>query len=344
MGVVAETALPISLAERQVHTGRKVMLNVELNDRCAFTSSCGDNCILNQLGSGLHREMDDGLHHAFARESVKVSSSVENMALVGKEPCETPHRLEKLVRSYHAADPAHRPLRFGMITAGHKLAAQLPLLKKYPLHWLLVSLDTEDSGLRNQRQVASSFEVALEAKAVGATGQIGVNSLMQRRNLAALVVLGERVLGAPTADQWGLSPMLQTHLGVTREVMSCREVEELVNRLATYFGETGKQVIINLPTGMYRTMLGIPENQILSTDFWRHEHQLTGTCFTLAAMNEDPGYFLRLRYHGAMMSLREFHTPGQRDGCYGNYGEGNLEKALVEMELQRNSTKVGMNL
>lgn len=311
------------------------MVNAELNDRCSFSSACGPACILNQLGSGRYPEMSDFAYRSFLRDLARHGQSVENLALVGKEPTETPDRLAETLRIVRSATIESRPLRIGMITAGHRLPHIRGILAEHPLDWLLVSLDTPETGLRHERQVPSSFRHGVSTKEMGGTGQLGVNTIMHPANLGGMAKIGAMVMDEPAVDQWSLSPMLATHSGGLRSLLSPEQLRELLARILSLHGDAPKPILVNLEYADLVQMIGGERFLSDPLRFWRVEHPVKDTSVTLVAMNPLPGYFLRLRYFGALQTREEFHRGGEEGGRIGDFG--NLTRKLRMMSNERKS-------
>ncbi len=311
------------------------MVNIEINDRCGYTNKCGCSCILNQLGSGRREELNSTSYYEFCREMAANGETIENVALVGKEPTETPERLDRTLEILNGASVDTRPLNIGMITAGHRLSNVQSILRENPLDWMAVSIDTPETGLRNEGQVTRSFREAVSSREYGGTKLLGVNTVMHPANLVGLVKIGERILSEPAIDQWALSPMFLREGNAMKSIIPLSQLRELLTRLISHFGNSPKPILVNVDFEDLVGLIGGGEFLTDPLDFWRVEHQVKDTAVTLVTMNPSPGYFTRLKYSGGILSRKEFRR-GDFDGSsYGNYAPGKLSQALEKMAYER---------
>jgi hypothetical protein len=330
MALAAETGFPAPKELRTRHPDRVVMFNVEVNDRCAFSRRCGDICILNQLGSGKRAELSDHVWRELVEELFSCGTSLENVALVGKEPTETPERLEALLGAFHRSGDFDRPLRVGMITSGYQLDRTSGLFRQFPLDWMTMSIDAPETGLRTGGQPESALGAAIDLKLSGGVRELGVASVMDPQNLSGLEKIAKLVMMEKEIDHWSLTPMLRGRAGKLQRVLEFDALQELVSRLIHQFRSQPKAILLNLDYHDLAKMVGRGGVVQDGLDFWRVEHPVPGSNMKLVSMNPRPGYFLRLRYDGQLVDRSEF-LGGVVSGRFGKFSKGKLRSALNQM-------------
>src|SRR5437764_82483 len=136
MGALSEMSLePVG---RPISGEQVVLANVEINNRCAFTTVCADHCYLNLLRSGTATLPDESLCDAAIR-LMEHGATLRHFVVAGKEPFSSPATLLKLAERYHSLAPAVRPGSLGVLSASAAdIQRWLPKLRSTPLNWLAV--------------------------------------------------------------------------------------------------------------------------------------------------------------------------------------------------------------
>jgi hypothetical protein len=328
MPIIATIALESRCSSLGEH--RQVLSNLEINNRCSFSSRCGAACYLNVVAPLASREaLPAEQVLAAARETIRNGWDVRHLGLPGKEVLESPALLFQILEEFHSTLADTRPGSVGIITAhAAALKHHSRQLAEVPLGWVAISMDTSDSGLRLPQNNKPLLENALRLKEAGGTKLLGVNTVLTADNLSEVVRIGQQLKGLGI-DQWAVSPLLQPEQNRMESVLSVPRLREIVVRLAEEFGGTGFNIVVDLDFEMLCALVGDPRALASGAGRWRTEYQLPmAPNIMLVAGNAKPAHFFRLRWDGQLMSKEDFRRVGI-DGSYGGYEPGRIS-ALLE--------------
>jgi hypothetical protein len=307
---------------------REILCNLEINDRCAWTAQCSSHCYLNSLGSGLRtRSASDDVILDAAREMIWSGAAVRHLAIPGKEPMESFSLLLSILKEYHEAPRDLRPANLGIITAAAKLIERhTGDMADWPLDWLVVSMDTANSGLRSQGNSALLWRSALNLRKAGGARRIGVNTCFSDTNWRAALAIGKD-LTRKGADQWTLGPHLMPVNGFMTATPSADTIRRVVDAVAAELGDTETAVAIELEYAqLFNLFSGHPA---LKRQLWRWRVEMPlGPNACLIARNPRPKFFLRFRHDGQLLSREDFRRVGLRAGSYGRYEHGGIRILL----------------
>lgn len=324
--------MSVESSDRPGRPGQKVLGNLELNDRCAYTRTCGDTCFLNQVHVDRPALSPDAVYEAGVA-MIRRGDVIRHLAFPGKEPFESGALLQRLTRAFHETPVASRPLSLGAISASAGgIALWLPRLSETPLCWLAVSMDVAGSGLRGGLH-PEVLESALAGRRAGGTGAVAVNTTFRRETIAGALELAS-VLGPKNIDQWALCPLVVPDGTTMRSAVDYDTVEQMVERLGAVHDAAAKVVVeTDLPT--LQRLAADSWHNPLQTDVWRIEVKLPNGVW-LFARNPSPGYFLRVRYDGEILSRLDFTQRGLKAGRYGRFKRGpEIDAALERMAVER---------
>ena len=116
---------------------RQILVNLEINNQCHLTNVCGTSCVLNEIAWALPQAKEQSAEQVLAatQEVIDNGHKVRHLAIVGKEPLETPDLLFDILRRYHAAPVETRPARIGVITSGINLKSCQQRFVELPIDW-----------------------------------------------------------------------------------------------------------------------------------------------------------------------------------------------------------------
>ena len=205
MSVVAESALEVGA---EIDSNAQVLCNFEINNKCRFTTDCGDTCILNQLAPRTPALKPDAVQKA-GQEIAEFGRTIRHVVIAGKEPMETPERVLSFLKAYHDQPPDRRPGAVGLLTSGINLDRHIDRFAATPLSWCITSVDADQSGLRSTQssQTTNTLRTLRRLKEKGGAKQIGVNSVVAMDAETELPALAEEI-EAVGIDQWALSPLM----------------------------------------------------------------------------------------------------------------------------------------
>ncbi len=310
-----------ALAEMSLETasclprkGQVVLTNIETNNRCAYTNTC-TNCYLNLVQSGTVTLPEDTIFEATTR-LIKHGAEINHLVLSGKEPFESPELLMRIAHQYHSTPFGRRPASFGALSASVSgINHWLPRMPSTPLSWLAVSVDVDGSGLR----AGDPFRVlnaAMKGRDAGGTEAVAVNTTFQESTLEAVAFVGESLRGK-SIDQWTTSPLMLPVDGRMTSTATysttCRMIE-----LASRLVDVASRVVVETELPFIRRMIGEDRWGKLDLHVWRIEVQLESGVW-LFARSPAPGFFLRIRHDGALLSKEDFVNINLKIGSYGMY-------------------------
>jgi MoaA/NifB/PqqE/SkfB family radical SAM enzyme len=329
MAVIATNALETRYSPLGEH--RQLLVNIELNNSCAFTDVCGPTCYLNVIAQVGKVPLASELVLAAAREIIQCGENVRHLVLPGKEVFESPELLLEVIEEFHAA-PAHtRPGDISIITASSAgLQRHASRLANTPLGAISISLDTPGSGLRSPRNNKPLLDAALRLKELGGTERLGVNSVLTDRNLAGIIQIGKQLQGIGV-DQWTLGPLLRSQSGRMESVLSSHQLREIINRVSQEFAGADLSIMFDLDLPLLRGLIDAPEVFANGATRWRFEYELPGAPnIVLEAGNPAAGYFFRMDFSGKLSSKEDYRWIG-RPGSYGQYTPGRISRLLEEL-------------
>lgn len=313
-------------------TEREILFNLEINNRCSFTSRCGRNCCLNVLGEGLKTEsLPENILRQVAHEAIWSGGGIRHLAVVGKEPLESPGLLLAILKDFHAAPGNVRPSKIGVITAAARMLAGLSrCLAEFPLDWLAISVDVATSGLRLPQNSGPLLESALAVRQLGGVVRLGVNTVFKDQNWMEALTIGDRVAQAGV-DQWTFGPHLMPDRGVLRPTVSIDTVRRVVDAVANRFKGVAMDVAIELDYEQLLLLLGNHPQIEPQLRRWRIEIPLEKNV-RLIAKNPRRGFFLRVRHDGQMLDRHDFRRVGLQEGSYGQYEAGRIAQYLHQTD------------
>jgi MoaA/NifB/PqqE/SkfB family radical SAM enzyme len=311
---------------------RQLLVNIELNNSCAYTKVCGQTCYLNLVSPVGKTPLRAEQVFAAAREFILHGEFVRHLVLPGKEVFESPEVLLRVIEEFHAVPIHSRPGQISIITASpFGLKRYARRLADTPLGVLNISMDTTGSGLRSLCNNEPLFEAALRLKEIGGTEAIGVNTVLTKDNLADAVQIGKRLQGSGI-DQWTLGPLLHPVGGRMESVLPVERLREIVDHLCHEFAGEGLNIVVDLDLPLLAGFTKDPEVFSVGAGRWRYEYELPGAPnILLEAGNPRPGHFVRMDWAGQLMSKEDFRCIG-RPGSYGNYAPGRIMHLLKEFQ------------
>jgi len=314
---------------------QQLLVNIEINNSCAYTPVCGNTCYLNVVApaGGVALPKADVL--AAAREVILHGEHVRHLVLPGKEVFETAELLLQIVEEFHGAPEHTRPGDISIITASaqglHRCATRLA---ETPLGAVNISLDTAEMGLRNERNNVPLLNAAIALKEIGGTERIGVNTVLTQRNLAAAVEIGKRLRGTGI-DQWTLGPLLLPVNGRMESVLSAKQIREAVQQIAEEFAGADLNIVFDLDLPLMRKLVGSEEVFVVGAQRWRYEYELPGAAnILLEAGNPEPGYFFRMNWAGDLISKEDYRRIGT-PATYARYSPGRIARLTQELRQSR---------
>src|SRR5262245_61250452 len=81
---------------------RQLLVNIELNNSCAYTKICGGSCYLNAVSPVGKRPLRAKDVLGAAREVIQHGEFVRHLVLPGKEVFESPNLLLQVIEEFHA--------------------------------------------------------------------------------------------------------------------------------------------------------------------------------------------------------------------------------------------------
>lgn len=313
-------------SDSQKATNRQILMSIEPTSRCNFTPVCGDNCILaathKMAGKPLAPSAVESLIDEVLNESVH--EHIRHIMLVAKEPTESPEHVLRLAKGWHKMRSNQRAISIGMISASYKgIESLIPSLIGNPLSSVLISIDTQGSGLRAPANNKHLLMAALKARSMGAIEKIGVNTTVKIQDLKDVLVIGRSVLEAEV-DQWTLAGFCVQNQGLMDSVLTQSDYEKLIDFVIRNFSGKGMRVTIDLPYRYFGLYGAVQE------DRWRTEHEIAHDVF-VQTLNPKPGFFARVRWDGEILGLEDALRVGTRGGTYGKYHRGKIANVMDEI-------------
>lgn len=329
MPVIATNALERRDSPLGEH--RQVLVNLELNDRCAYSNLCRETCYLNAIAPAGKEALGPKTVFAAAREAIQNGETVRHLVLPGKEVFESAELLLGIVEEFHAAPECTRPGDVSIITASAAgLRRHASRLADTPLGAVSISMDTPGSGLRSWQNNQPLLDAALGVKAVGGAEMVGVNTVLTERNLAAALEIGRQAKAAGV-DQWTLGPLLRARNSRMEPVLSVEQMREMIDRVGQVFAGSGLEIVFDLDVPLMRGLVDAHEVFAAGAGRWRFEYELPGAPnILLEAGSPDRGFFYRLDTWGQLMSKEDFRWIG-RPGSYGEYVPGRIGALVGEL-------------
>lgn len=328
----AGTALQSFECERDAWIPGGILLNVEVNADCRFTRICGDDCILNMLNPEAQQMTAGEMDVALKEASRLPAHLVRHLALVGKEPMETPRRVLDLLAAYHARPAALRPASIGMITSGVGLQQFAHAARSTPLSWVLVSVDTERVGLRSDAAAADALLGAGCMLHTGAAQRVGAATVIAEEDVSVpeLLRLGQRVADAGVS-YWSLAPKRHLRHGVLSSVRSAGDFVELVSSLSSGLRARRVEVVGELPEKVL-VALAQQRGGALRYDSWRATwHPDVQDSMTRFVAIRSRGGFVRMRADGGLVSMRQLVEPNLPSPVHGFYRPGCMQKIVEDV-------------
>ncbi len=321
MGVLAEMALEgFGSNER---SDRQILFNLELNNRCSYSVACGNNCYLNVMAKGSPAESltEEQIFEA-ANEVISQGEEVRHLAIVGKEPLESPELLLRILRRYHAASERIRPWKIGVITAAARRLSELAEdFISLPLDWLAVSVDPSNL-LRPNSNSRSLLQNALQLRKRGGVSRVGVNTCFDDSSWESALDIGKQVL-SQGIDQWSIASHVMPRNGFMTSTTGRETLRRLVDSLVRDFAEFDSCIMLELDYSKLPTIFGNHPALKDHARHWRIEIPLSENVRVITP-NPLPGFFLRFRHDGQLMSKDDFRKVGLRKGSCGHYEPGKI--------------------
>lgn len=331
---VAENAIELSNYPK-LNEHRSVLVNLEINNKCSYTVTCGDNCILNAImpKSTPITELET-LHAAF--EIITNGATVRHFAIPGKEPLESPELLLKILHRYYGTPHEQRPGTIGIITSGLMLKKNTPIFQAFPLNWMNLSVDTQATGLRVPQNSLKALDHALELKENGGVCKLGINTILTRDNIQDVIEIGKK-LEERGVDQWSVGGMLVSDGKSMIHTLSASEHREFFGRITAEFSGSKMQVLFVTDNAHLDEITGKQApNEALPR--WRTEIDMAPS-IRVMALNPSEGYFFRFRWDGQLLKKSDFGKVGLKEGSYGRYSPGKIAELLKDFRnLRRDST------
>jgi hypothetical protein len=332
MAFGAETALESKW--QPIAEDRQLLINFESGNTCGFTEVCRENCVLNARRVPAGSEMSEADKRAALRELIVYGETIRHVALVGKEPLANIDLIcDYALPLYHSTTPARRPGSFGLITSGLGLRKVIPRFRDRPLPWMILSVDTIETGLRNPGLAWQHFNDAVQLRDSGGVTQLGVNSLLTDNNCDALLTLGQRLLEFEI-DQWSISPMVRPVGQEMRSILSPAEVNSFLFDLAERFSSQKMEVMLDADYETFAEVVCDDEG-FGDAARWRIEKNFRGSDIVIAALNTKDGFFARCRWDAQISAKSEFTRVGLAKGKYGSYSPGRFRELLSQLSALR---------
>lgn len=333
MGALAEMSL--ETASCQLRRGQVVLANVEINNRCAFTNIC-ESCYLNLLESGTASLSEAQVLSATAA-MIHHGAEINHFVVAGKEAFESGELLLAIAQQYWHQSHLTRPGSLGVLSASAPgIERWLPRFAKSPLSWLAVSVDADSSGLR----AGDPFRVlnaALRGRDAGGTQALAVNTTFHDHSIDAVHAIGRHLHGL-AIDQWTTSPLMLPVDGRMRTSVSLRAVEQMI-RVAEELIDVADRIVVETELHILRNLVGAERWQTIDQHRWRVEVQLDSGVW-LYARSPMPGFFLRIRHDGALMSKDDFTKVNLTAGRYGKFADpADIDAAMKRLANERMQMK-----
>lgn len=316
---------------------RVILANIEINNRCVFTKACADNCYLNAVRGGDQSISEQQVMEATSA-MIRNGAEIRHLVAAGKEPFESPELLLRIAARFHAECEHQRPGSFGAISASvGGIRTWLPQMKPSPLDWLAVSVDAPASGMR----AGDPFRVldaAILGREAGGTKGVSVNTLYRKDTIGAVASIGKQLRGR-AIDQWALAPLLQPVNGVMTSTEDFSTACEMINEAESLI-DVARRVVVETELSTIQRFVGEDSWRQMGLDVWRVEVQLDSGVWLLARP-PHPGFFIRLRHDGALLSKDDFTKIGLKAGRYGIYSSPeDIERAFVELQRERDDVQL----
>ena len=331
---VAENAVELY---PRLYEDRAVLVNLEINNKCSYTVTCGSNCILNAtMPNSTPMPEKETLQAAF--ETIANGATVRHLAIPGKEPLESPELMLRILERYHNAPQSQRPGTIGIITSGLLMKKSTPIFREYPLNWMNLSVDTAASGLRVPGNSTRALDDALELRELGGLGKLGINTILTHDNIEDVIKTG-RHLEDKGVDQWSVGGMLVSDGRSMVHTLNAAEHRELFGRVAAEFAGSKMQLLFVTDNVHIEQITGRQTPREALTR-WRTEIDVAPGIRAIA-LNPSEGYFFRLRWDGQLLRKSDFGKVGLKEGSYGGYAPGRIADLSNEFSnLRRGATSI----
>lgn len=309
---------------------RQVLVNLELNHSCPYTTICGQACYINAVAPIGKLPISPEQVLSAAREVIRCGEAVRHLVLPGMEVFESAELLLRIVEEFHGASFNTRPGEISIITASSAgLKRYAARLADTPLNVVNISMDTVESGLRSPRSNGPLLDAALGLKRGGGTALVGVNTVLTDLNLAAVIEIGRQVQGSGV-DQWTLGPLLRPQKLRMESILSAAQLRRIIIRICEEFAGSGLEIVFDLDLPLMRGLLDLAGMVAGGAERWRYEYEWPGAPnVLLEAGNSRPGYFVRLDWTGQLMSKEDYRWVG-RPGSYGQYAPGRISRLMEQ--------------
>jgi len=257
------------------------------------------------------------------------------MCALGKEVMEDADTLFEITRMWHEAPATGRPGALGIITASASgLKRHAREFARFPISWIVISLDVSSVGLRSPANEQPLLASALLVRATGGTEALGVNTLLTPDNLSEVIALGRRVEKGQI-DQWSLGPFLAPATnGLLRPVVRRDDYRRAIERVVAEFGDSRMRILFDLDYSELLALVGDKIRLKPAGKAWRYEYAVTEN-IKLAALNQQPFFFMRSRWDGQILAKADFKVIGLEQGTYGRWQPGRVVELLQQFVSQQ---------
>lgn len=295
------------------------LVNLEINNSCAFTAACGESCVLEMRKVPGREVMSSDSLSCATSEVLSLGNQVCQLVLAGKEPMESPDFMfEKVLKPWHASQPNKRAAAVGIITSGVALKKHFDRFVETPLSWCLVSVDDSIVGLRTSQAGSIAIRNATRLRDLGGANEVCANTIWGG-SWDSIEQIGER-LESEGFSQWAVGPYLEPKDGVIKPVWTTDDALVLANRLVERFGDSPMGVAIDVPGDSFFEIASRLPGEVETCFGWRLEQQIPGSSIKLVTLN--CGSFLRLRWDGLLMDAEETLAVNLSNSKLGFYRPG----------------------
>ena len=166
---------------------------------------------------------------------------------------------------------------------------------------------------------------------------VAVNTTFRAETIGDVLALGSK-LRNNSIDQWALCPLMVRNGDEMHSGVSTQAIEPLIEQLGA-LSDVADRVVVETDPQTMRRLVGEATWHTMDLNVWRLEALLPNGVW-LFARTPLPGYFLRVRYDGALLSRQDFNRIGLREGRYGFFRSGrDVEDALSRMDQERDDAE-----
>ena len=320
------------------------ILNQEVTDQCRFTAVCGEHCVLNISHINAGPAMPAAEHWKLAKSVLQRASSEEigTYALAGKEPGEEPALVAEIICAWHARPESKRPRNLAMVTSSTQglraIAARISRLT--PLPTCFISVDHDESGLRNGRYVEPLLAEALDLRRQGLVRSLCVNTTFRANDHERVLAIGERMAATGLIDQWSAGIMLKPGSdGKLGAVVSPTVAVQLLDAIAERFAGGRMATVLSVDAATFQAMPETARVAEAQADRWRFVHDRAPSVIALA-LNQLPWVLARARWDGEFLSCHDFIQAGSRRGSLGRWPETDVDTLLQRIARLRCSSSL----